>query len=324
MYFRQLCSGISLLCVPFSGACDALFFQPNQILYDHPRMHGMAYEDVFLQGSPRLHGWFLPAQGRTKGVVIQFHGNAANLSNHFALVRWLPAEGYAVFLFDYRGYGRSEGEPDRWGAVEDGVRAIRYVRGRADLAQLPIVVLGQSLGGALSCVAIARAGLERIHALVIEGGFLSYREEARHVIARNWIGWPLQYPLAYGLFTDRATPAKVLPQLAALPLLVIHSENDRVVPLKQGRALFDAFPGLGKTFWLAPDRSHVHVFSDAQSPWRARLIAWLDARMPSAAATQTAGESSLATPPSESACQGTPPGEACARSSRSLRKQSYE
>ncbi|NIR98021.1 MAG: alpha/beta hydrolase, partial [Gammaproteobacteria bacterium] len=80
-----------------------VFFQPNRIRYYLPDAFDLQSEDVFFEstdGTP-LTGWFLPAQGPPRGTVVFFHGNAANISNHLVVVRWLPAAGYAVFIFDY-------------------------------------------------------------------------------------------------------------------------------------------------------------------------------------------------------------------------------
>ena len=91
---------------------------PGRALTASPRDAGFDFEDVNFTASDgmALHGWFLPAQGigaRESGCTLLFaHGNAQNISTHIASVAWLPAEGVNVFLFDYRGYGRSAGRPD--------------------------------------------------------------------------------------------------------------------------------------------------------------------------------------------------------------------
>jgi fermentation-respiration switch protein FrsA (DUF1100 family) len=262
-------------------SCDGLFFQPDRVRYVTPQRYGLAFEPVrFRSGDGTLlSGWFLPARGRALGTVLHFHGNAANISNHIHAVRWLPDAGYAVFLFDYRGYGESEGSPTRAGAVADGLAALAAVRARPDVDPERLIVYGQSLGGALAVATLAQAERRGIRAVVLEATFASYREVARLILDRFWLTWPLQYPLAYGLISEELGPRENLAPLAPLPLLAIHGEADGTVPIAAGRALFDAFPGADKEFWSVPGAGHMQVFENPNSPWRGRLLDYLAARL---------------------------------------------
>jgi hypothetical protein len=262
-------------------SCDGVFFQPDSRRYLTPEQYGLWHEEVRFRSADGtvLSGWFLPAKGRMLGTVIHFHGNAANITNHLYAVRWLPGAGYAVFLFDYRGYGDSDGTPSREGAIADGVAAINYVRGRKDVDPRRLVVYGQSLGGALAISAVARAGTEGIRALVVEATFLSYRDVVRQILASGWLTWPFQYPVAYAFFTDRFSPKDDLGAVSHLPFLVIHGEADRTVPYAAGRALYEAFPGKDKEFWSVPAAGHMEIFGTAGSPWRDQLTAWLAKRL---------------------------------------------
>ena len=112
-----------------------MFFQPQTTQYMTPNEIGLAYEDVYFSSTDgtKLHGWFLPAQGKAKGTVLFLHGNAENISTHILSVYWLPAQQYNVFLLDYRGYGLSEGVPDLKGAQEDINIAMNYLLHRKDI-----------------------------------------------------------------------------------------------------------------------------------------------------------------------------------------------
>ena len=166
-----------LTCAFALGSCDAVFFQPNSRFYHEPPQFGLRFEGVRFSSADgtQLHAWFLPGSAPVRGTIVFFHGNAANISNHLYAVRWLPPAGYSVLLFDYRGYGESEGFPDRASAIADGVAAIRYARGRTDVDPRRLVVYGQSLGAALAMSALAEAGTEGVRALVAESAFRSYR-----------------------------------------------------------------------------------------------------------------------------------------------------
>ncbi len=263
------------------GGCNGLFFQPNRVLYYLPERFDLQSEDVFFKstdGTP-LTAWFLPARGTPRGTIVYFHGNGANITNHLAFVRWLPPAGYSVFLFDYRGYGASEGEPSRAGLIEDGSAALALVRARPDVDPQRLVVFAQSLGAAVAIGALARTGTQGVRALVIEGGFGSYRREARRFMNEHWFTWPFQYPAAWLFISDEPRPIDDLPRLAGVPLLVIASTGDQTVPIENGRELYAAFPGADKTFWEVPGLPHVATFVRDEGPWRARLLRYLDEKL---------------------------------------------
>lgn len=263
------------------AGCNSLFYYPDKRLYYLPSHFGLWSEDVYFKSGDgtQLTGWFLPARGTPRGTIIHFHGNAANISNHLYAVRWLPEAGFSVFLFDYRGYGVSGGTPSRKGLIADGVAAIDYVRSRPDVDPERLVVYGQSLGGAVAISALARAGTKGVRALVVEGAFHSYREVARMVMNETWLLWPFQYPVAYLAFSDDFRPLDDLPRVADVPFLVIHGEADRTVPLAAGKALYDGFPGKDKQMWVIPGAHHMQIFSSDGSPWRARLVRYLDEKL---------------------------------------------
>ena len=270
-----------LLPVLLLVGCNSMFFQPDSQLYVTPDQLNLYHEEVEFKSADGtwLTGWFLPGREPVRGTVIHFHGNAANISNHIVAVSWLPPAGYSVLMFDYRGYGVSQGSPSREGAIADGAAAINYVRGRKDVDPSRLIVYGQSLGGALAVNALAAAGSKGVQALVVEGGFASYQEVVRLIMNDTWILWPFQYPVAYGFFSDEMSPADALPGLADVPLLVVHGESDRTVPITAGKQLYDSFPGKDKDMWSIPRVGHMAIFRDKGSPWRKKLLEYMDAKV---------------------------------------------
>lgn len=260
------------------GGCNSLFYYPDQIRYSSPEQYNLWHEEVNFtsQDGTRLHGWFIKAAGRPKGTIVYFHGNGTNITDHISFVRWLPKAGYSVFLFDYRGYGRSGGTPDRGGVIEDGVAAINYVRGRKDVNSERLVIYGQSLGGAVAISALARAGHLGVSALVAEGAFHSYREVVRMKLADSVLTWMFQYPVAYLLFSGDYDPIEDMPVLFTVPFLVIHGEKDSTVPLEAGQALFDGFVGIDREMWVIPGGRHLAIFTPTGSPWRQKLLKYLE------------------------------------------------
>ena len=136
-------AGRALLALPLlllGGCVESMFYYPDRVRYETPDALGLRYERVRFQSTDgtALSGWFIPAAGRAdpreaKGTVIHFHGNAQNMSSHWRFVAWLPKQDFNVFVFDYRGYGDSEGKPEPRGVFEDSGSAIDHVRSRADV-----------------------------------------------------------------------------------------------------------------------------------------------------------------------------------------------
>src|ERR1051325_11044653 len=146
--------GLALALACLTGCVQGAFYHPDRVLYDTPARLGLKYEQVTFasQDGTRLVGWFIPARGyadpkRAKGTVVHFHGNAQNLSAHWQFVDWLPQRGFNLFVFDYRGYGASQGSPEPKGVFEDSLAALDYVRARPDVDPERLLALGQSLGG---------------------------------------------------------------------------------------------------------------------------------------------------------------------------------
>lgn len=202
------------------------FYFPDRIRYDSPERAGLAYEDVRFASADgtQLTGWFIPANGEAHGTVVHLHGNAQNMTAHWAYAEWLPQRGFNLFCFDYRGYGQSQGRPDPKGIFEDSVAALDYLRGRTDTGKL--FVFGQSLGGMLA-IATAGASPERIQALVAEAPAYSYSAWADD-----------QMPELQLALDDSHCASAYIAKLAPIPLLLLHSPQDRVVPYSHSEQLF--------------------------------------------------------------------------------------
>jgi len=240
---------------------DGQFYYPNREVYVQPEQLGLRYEDVTFstRDGQTLHGWLLPARTNARGAVVHFHGNAANVSAHVALVSWLPDHGYHVLMFDYRGYGRSSGRVTRAGTITDGHAALDYLRSRPDMQGLPIFFYGQSLGGAVAIV--VAADRPEVAAVVAESTFSSYRRiaaaHARRLLHSRW----LARALTTLTISDGFDPLDVVHRLAPRPLLVIVAERDEICFPELGRELYEAARE-PKSFWLAPRAEHLAILAE--------------------------------------------------------------
>ncbi|MFZ5862055.1 MAG: alpha/beta hydrolase [Nitrospirota bacterium] len=270
----------------FLGACDNLFYHPSRTMFIDPVSIGFSYEEAHftsLDGT-RLHGWFFPADfpegHEAAATVIHFHGNAENISTHFQAAAWLVREGFNVFIFDYRGYGQSSGQPDTDAIQSDATAAVRWVRARPGVDPDRLVFFGQSLGVAIA-VHAARHERAGLRALVLESGFAGYRRIAREKLASSWITWPLQWPLSF-LVSDRYRPIDDIARIGRVPVLLIHGTADPVVPYHHAEALFAA-ANEPKLLWTISGGGHTSAFVRHGDEYRPRLVAFLNEHLADAA-----------------------------------------
>jgi fermentation-respiration switch protein FrsA (DUF1100 family) len=270
-----------LLTVLLSG-CTQLFFQPHSFLIDTPERHGIKYQIENLQAADgtSLNAWFLPAQdlngskdgGKAKATVLFLHGNAENISTHFRNVAWLPAEGYNVLALDYRGYGASEGTPSLAGMQLDIDAAMRSLLAHKGVDPNRIVIFGQSLGGALAIYYAAHTAYRaNIRAVVIDSSFFDYRMIVKEKLAGFFLTWPFQW-LPWLTVDDDYSPANSVAAISPLPLLLIHGDQDVVVPPYHSQLLFERAKE-PKQLWIVPGAGHIQ--SQESPAIRKRLAEFL-------------------------------------------------
>lgn len=229
------------LCLVTAG-CSNLFFWPMKQWVQNPARLGLDYEDIILiaENGQRLHGWWLPAVGEPRGTVYFLHGNAQNASTHIMSVNWLPGRGYNVFILDYRGYGLSEGSPRLPAVLDDVQLGLDWLRHSSRLEDMPLIVLGQSLGASMTVPVLAREeNAPAVQCAVLDSPFTGYREIANDAMRRSWLLWPLRplmLPLLPGDDIDPISHVADLP----MPLLFLHSRDDGIVPFKHSEALYQA------------------------------------------------------------------------------------
>jgi fermentation-respiration switch protein FrsA (DUF1100 family) len=208
----------------------SMIFFPSARLVMTPEDWGLAYDDVTFSAEDgvSLHGWYVPRAGTgARNVVLFLHGNAGNISHRGESVRIFHDLGLDVFIFDYRGYGRSGGRPSEAGLYEDASAAWRQLTETRGIHGRNVVIFGRSLGGA---VAARLASEVDPGAVIIESGFTSARDVARAV-------FPVVSRLSVVRFEFPA--AASLAQVTA-PVLVLHSRDDEIMPFELGERLYHA------------------------------------------------------------------------------------
>jgi len=269
---------VVLLVVAHVIGCNGMFYLPDARIYSTPASFGVRCEDVYFDSADgtRLNGWYLhadDASGPRLGTVVHFHGNAQNLTSHVYFAEWLTARGLDVFVFDYRGYGRSAGSPSRGGIHADAIAALDYVRSRPDVDAERIVVLGQSLGGAIALGALGEGDRSGVRAVAVDSTYLWYRDVANEAVGGTF----LTYPLVWLLISNAHSPGHSIDRLAPIPIHVFHGDADRVVPMRCGRALFDAAPE-PKTWTERAGGRHLETFHEP-SPERELLVRFFHAAL---------------------------------------------
>lgn len=246
---------------------NSLFYFPTHDAPGTPKSWGYRYEDVTFRSADgtRLHGWFVPAGIRKpKGTVVFSHGNAGSLGHHLGFALWFVPEGYNVFFYDYRGFGQSQGDPDRAKMHEDVRAAFDYVKTRKDVNPQRLVSFGHSLGGAQSLATLGTKSIPGVKAVITEGAFASYRDMAG-VVAGN---------VGRNITTDEWSPRDLVAKISPLPLLIVHGVNDAVVPLSQAKILYAA-ANKPKLLWEVPDATHGDALYRNNGEYRKKVVTWL-------------------------------------------------
>jgi hypothetical protein len=212
-------------------AQESLVFFPDRTLRATPALVGLRFEEVRLTGEDGigLAAWWVEPE-RARGAVVFAHGNAGNISDRLDAIRLFVGLDLAVLAFDYRGYGASDGKPSERGTYRDMEAAVAHVVHERGIGRERTVYYGESLGGA---VALASALRLPPAVLVLESTFTSVRAMAA-----------VHYPFVPGFLATRVRyDSLTRVRHLRCPLLVLHGPDDRIVPYRMGRQLFDAAPG---------------------------------------------------------------------------------
>lgn len=225
---------------------------PSRALVTNPAQANLEYETLTLTTSDglKLNAWFLPAKS-PRATLLFLHGNAGNISHRLYSLQLFNKLNLSVLIFDYRGYGESEGKPSEEGSYEDGRTAWRYLTETRGITPEEIILFGRSLGAS---IAADLATYYKPMGLVLESTFTSVPDMAAELYPWLPVRWLSRFQ-----YNTRDKLRKI-----RAPLLIIHSRDDEIIPFAHGQRLYKAAPqpkefleisgGHNDGFWVSQNR----------------------------------------------------------------------
>lgn len=227
-------------------------FFPQATLEKTPETLDLPYETVWIPVTAskhkpeHLHGWWIPAHQPNGKVLLYLHGNASNIGANVEHASRFHHLGFSVLLFDYRGYGQSEGGfPSEQQVYADAEAAWHYLVHQRGISPEQIVIYGHSLGGAIAIELATR--YPQASGLIVESSFTSIQAMAAYQ--------PLFRFLPIGLLLHQRFTSIAKVSSLNMPVLFIHGTADRDVPFTMSEQLFAAAPE-PKRLWLVPNGEH--------------------------------------------------------------------
>lgn len=211
------------------GLENRLIFHPSKEILRTPRDVGLEYQEHYFTTTDkvRLNGWFIP-HPQASATMVWFHGNAGNISDRVDNIKLLHDKTrISIFIFDYRGYGRSPGSSSEATTYLDGEAAMEFVRAQLKVESKNLVIFGRSLGAAVAAEIATR---HDSRAVILESPFVSIREMAKVILPA--------LPIA-SLFSAKFDVVDKVGKINT-PLLVLHGDQDEIIPYEQGQRVFAA------------------------------------------------------------------------------------
>lgn len=202
--------------------------------YDKSEIAGVKIQDIYFQASDgtKLHAWYFEQAG-SEHTVLMSHGNTGNISGRPALLESILKTGASMFVYDYRGFGRSSGSPSVEGVLDDACAAFDYLVDKCGCSPEDIVLYGESLGAAITCQLTKRRSAK---AMILQSGFSSIIKISKHHI-------PLMHLYPAVLFPQPLLDSAAVLRQGHPPLLVVHGHKDPVVPFSHGQELYESAVG---------------------------------------------------------------------------------
>jgi len=257
---------VGLLLVLLFGQTRLMYFPSRQII-NTPKDTGLDYEDLRLMTSDgvTIAAWWIPGENPHAPVILFAHGNGGNISYRLPYIRIFQQMGLASLFFDYRGYGESEGEPSEQGTYLDGEASWQYLTQTRGIAPQRIIIYGESLGGGIATYLAAKyqpAGL------ILGSTFTSVPDRAKELFPLMPVDLIAQF---------QYNNLERLGQIH-VPVLIIHSPQDEIIPFHHGRRLYEA--ANEPKFFLEIQGSHNEGFLDSLPIYQAGMEQFVQGIIP--------------------------------------------
>ena len=206
---------------------NQLLFIPSSGFIQTPAGAGLTAEDVWVETKDgvRIHGWYFPNE-EAEYVVVLSHGNAGNIGGRIDIASTLLSSGASVLMYDYRGFGQSEGSPSEKGLYKDIEAIVEHLNLEYGYTEPQILMYGRSLGGAVAAYAATRYD---VGGLVLDSAFKNLRAMVREV-----------YPFVPSRLAKYDFPTdEYIRKLDGIPVMIMHSPNDEIVRYHHGQILYE-------------------------------------------------------------------------------------
>ncbi|MFI5782302.1 alpha/beta hydrolase [Nocardia sp. NPDC051570] len=251
---------------PAEPILNALTFFPERQITLTPQRYGLDYEDLYFTAADgtRINGWFVRSRNPFAHILYA-HGNGGNIGDRSPILALLAEAGFDVLVFDYRGFGRSAGRPGERGMYLDARAARQALLDRSGVDPNRVLYLGKSLGGA---VLIELATAHPPAGLILMSTFTGLRDAARAV-----------YPLLPKPFVPNAFPSLSRLRTVEVPALIMHGDDDELLPVRMGHELYRAAPG-PKQLEIYPGGRHNDLVLSPD--WAPTVARWARTVLPDA------------------------------------------
>lgn len=256
----QIVAACVLLYLFFRWCERANLWAPSRTFYGTPEAVNLTYEDVYFETEDgiRLNGWHVPCEAPAAAMLF-CHGNGGNISYRIESLRQFHSLHLNVFIFDYRGYGKSRGWLTEEGTYRDALAAYRWLVEKNP--DLPVILFGRSLG---ANIAVDLAARVEAAALIYESGFNSTIAIGREIFPYLPVRWIVKYHYdALGKI-----------QNVRMPILVIHSREDEIAPFHHGEKFYEAAPAPKR--FLEIDGGHNDGFIVTEEIYLKELQSFID------------------------------------------------
>ena len=240
----------SLLCLMFFLYQDRLIFNPSTEINQVPIQQQHSFNHFLVQTGEvgTVYGWYINSQ-ENLGTVLYCRGSEGNVSYDLKKYEMWVSSGYNVVVFDYKGYGLSYGEPSEENFYESAEAVYRQLQSKGITSGSKFIIHGRAAGAAVAAKLASEHGCS---GLIIESAFTNIRD-----LSHNKLPY-----LPTSILLRNEFPTKEYLQNADVPVLVMHSPEDEVVPYKMSRELFNAAPNTKKFFPLSGKHSTGYLFTD--------------------------------------------------------------